>query len=521
MPAPARNDHTRGRPEICLDQPEISRGPGAQASWPRVDRPPRKGKTAGVQRLSGLDAFFLYAETPSMHMHVCLAALLDPSTMPEPYSFKRMRRHIASRVPIIPPFRRVLHPTPLQVHHPVWVDDEHFDVDHHVHRIKLGTRKKTADLHAFGHLAGTIASVPLDRSRPLWDLSIVEGLEDGLLGLVVKVHHSAMDGTAGLEILYSLFDLEPDPTPDPAGADHDDRAADPVGVGPAPPDRELLSVSAQERLRTTAGLGELVRRTGEAVTAIARRRSNEVGPSGGTPLTAPSTPFNGAIVPARELAFARVPLAGVKAVRSEFGVTVNDVVLALCARTVRRYLQRHDALPESSLLASCPVSVRTEGEAGQFGNRVSVMFTRLPTELDDPLDCLRVSGASASAAKTDQRELGPSLLGDWAEVADPRSLSFATDLISRFHLGDRIPAVHNLVISNLAGPTFPVYLGGARLEQAYPMGPVLEGAGLNITVLSYRDMVDVGFIAAPNLVPDLWDLAADVEPAFAELLALT
>ncbi len=375
-----------------------------------------------------------------MHMHVCLAAVLDPATMPEPYSFKRMRSHIASRVPIIPPFRRVLHPTPLQVHHPVWVDDEQFDVERHVHRIKLGTKKKAADLHAFGHLAGAIASVPLDRSRPLWDLSVVEGLEDGLLGLVVKVHHSAMDGTAGLEILYSLFDLEPDPPPAHDVDADADGSAEPIGVGTAPPDRELLSASAQERLRTTAGIGDLVRRTGEAVSAIARRRSNEVGPSGGTPLTAPGTPFNGAIVAGRELAFARVELADVKAIKAEFGVTVNDVVLALCARTLRRYLQRHDALPESSLLASCPVSVRTEDETGAFGNRVSIMFTRLPTELDDPLDCLRVSGASASAAKTEQRELGPSLLGDWAELADPRGLSFATDLISRFRLGDRIPA---------------------------------------------------------------------------------
>ena len=455
-----------------------------------------------------------------MHMHVCLAAVLDPGTMPGPYSFEQMRSHIASRVPIIPPFRRVLHQTPLQVHHPVWVDDEHFDVERHVHRVELGTKKKAADLLAFGHLAGAIASVPLDRSRPLWDLSIVEGLEDGLLGLVVKVHHSAMDGTAGLEILYSLFDLEADPPPTDDADAGGEPPAEPVGVGQAPPDRELLSVSAQERLRTTAGIGDLVRRTGDAVSAIVRSRTNEVGPSGGTPLTAPATPFNGAIVASRELAFARVALADVKAIKAEFGLTVNDVVLALCARTLRRYLQRHDALPETSLLASCPVSVRTEDETGAFGNRVSIMFTRLPTELDDALDCLWVSGASASAAKSEQRELGPSLLGEWAELADPRGVSFATDLISRFRLGDRIPAVHNVVVSNLAGPAFPVYLGGARLEQAYPMGPVLEGAGLNITVLSYRDTVDIGFIAAPNLVPDLWDLAADVEPAFAELVAL-
>ena len=472
-----------------------------------------------MQRLSGLDAAFLYLETPAMHMHVCLAAVIDPATMATPYSFKALRAHVESRVPVVPPFRRVLHPMPLQVHHPVWVDAVDFDVKQHVHRVRLGTQKKPADLRALGHLAGQIASEPLDRSRPLWDMSIVEWLEDGRLGLVMKVHHSAMDGTAGLEILYSLFDLEPDPPgPDPVAAPF---GTTPPGVGPAPSDLELFAASAGERLRQTAGIGQLIRRTSGAVSGIARRRSEHDGPQGGTPLTAPTTPFNGAILPQRELAFARVPLADLKAVKDTFGGTVNDVVLALCARTLRRYLLRHDALPDTSLLASCPVSVRTEEQGGEFGNRVSVMFTRLPTEIADPVECLRVTGAAATAAKTDQRELGPSLLGDWAELADPRGLSFVTDLISRFRLGDRLPAVHNVVVSNLAGPGFPVYLGGARLEQAYPMGPVLEGAGLNITVLSYVDSVDIGFIASPNLVPDLWDLADDVEPAFAELVALT
>jgi diacylglycerol O-acyltransferase len=468
-----------------------------------------------VQRLSGLDAAFLYLETPTMHMHVCFAAVLDPTTMPEAYSFERLRDHVASRVPGIPPFNRVLKETPLRVHHPVWVDDEAFDVDRHVHRVELGTRRRPADLRALGHLAGVIASVPLDRTRPLWHLSVVEGLEGDRLGLIAKVHHSAMDGTAGLEILASLFDLEPDASP---AESHDPDPA--PTVGSAPPDLDLFSVSVGERWRSSVGIGGLVRRTGDALAGIARRRSFESAPAAGTPLTAPATPFNGALDATRELAFARVPLAGVKSVKNAFGLTVNDVVLALCARTLRRYLLRHEALPEAPLLASCPVSVRTEAEAGRFDNRLSVMFTRLPTDVEDAADCVRAAGDLASAAKAEHRQLGPSLLGDWTEVVDPRGLSLATDLISRFRLGDRLPPVHNLVISNLAGPPFPVYLGGARLEQAYPMGPVLEGAGLNITVMSYVDSIDIGFIAAPNLVPDLWDLADDVAPAFDELVAL-
>jgi diacylglycerol O-acyltransferase len=463
-----------------------------------------------VPRLTGLDASFLYLETPAMHMHVCLVAVLDPATMPRPYVFNELRDHIASRVPLIPPFRRVLRTVPFQLHHPVWTDDHHLDIDQHVHRVDVGP---DGDLHDLGDLAGEIAAVPLDRSRPLWDLTIVEGLEDNRLGLIIKVHHSAMDGSAGIEILYALFDLEPDPAEQPTGAT--------PTPDPAPTDMAMVSQAGIERFRATARAGALVRRTGGAVAGIARRRSADMGPDGGTPLDAPRTPFNGAIAPQRALAFSRVPLAEVKAIKAAFGVTVNDVVLALCARALRRYLLDKGALPDGPLLASCPVSVRTEQESGQFGNRVSVMFTRLPTDIDDPAESIRAAGAAASAAKADQRELGASLLSDWAEMADPRSLSWLTDQLSRFRLADHLPPVHNLVISNVAGPTFPVYLAGARLEQGYPMGPVLEGAGLNITVLSYLDTVDIGFIASPNLVPDLWDLADGIIPAFAELQDLT
>jgi diacylglycerol O-acyltransferase / wax synthase len=480
-----------------------------------------------VPRLTGLDASFLYMETSSMHMHVCLVAVLDPATMPGPYSFDDLRAHIGGRVPLIPPFSRVLSPVPMQVHHPEWIDDPDFDLARHVHRVDLSDADDDrsgdrSDLDRLGRLAGEIAGVPLDRDRPLWDLTVVEGLDDDRLGLVIKVHHSAMDGTAGIEILYALFDLEPDPpAPEPDESDRSHESGRPAAPGDdRPSDLQRVSRAAVDRLRTTAGVGSLVRRTGEAIGGVARSRSGSSGPSGGTPLSAPRTPFNGAIEPARSLAFARIPLEQVKQVKTAFGATVNDVILATCARTLRRYLLARDQLPDGPLLASCPVSVRTEDEAGQFGNRVSVMFTQLPTHLDDPAECLQAAGAGATAAKADQRLLGPSLLGDWAEVADPRSMTWLTDQLSRFSLADRLPPVHNVVISNVPGPNFPVYLAGARLEQAYPMGPVLEGAGLNITVLSYVDAVDIGFIASPNLVPDLASLADDVAPAFAELVDL-
>jgi len=467
-----------------------------------------------MTRLSGLDASFLYMETPTMHTHVCLAAVLDPSTMSEPYSFEVIRRQVESRVPLIPPFRRIVRDVPFQIHHPVWIEDSHFAIERHVHEAELpgpGSREQ------FAHLAAAIASVPLDRSRPLWDMTVVEGLADERIGLVIKVHHSAMDGSAGIEILYALFDLEPDSTqgPTPPATEPAD-AAEPADGGPS--DLALVLQAVGDRLRANASMAGLIRRTGDAITGVIRSRSSSEGPSGGTPLAAPQTPFNGSIGPERSMAFTQLSLSDVKEVKSAFGVTVNDVVLATCARALRGYLQDHGCLPEGPLLASCPVSIRTEDQTGAFGNRVSVMFSQLHSELDDPAESLRSTAAAAGAAKTEQRQLGASMLGDWAEVADPRSLTFATDVLTRFKLADRMPPVHNVVVSNVPGPGFPVYLAGAKLEQAYPMGPVLEGAGLNITVLSYCDSVDVGFIAATNLVPDLEDLAAQVRLGFAELL---
>jgi diacylglycerol O-acyltransferase / wax synthase len=463
-----------------------------------------------VPRLSGLDATFLYMDTSTMHMHICLVAVLDPSTMPDGYSYKKIRRHIESRAPRIPPFRRVLHEVPFRLNHPVWVDDADFDIRRHVHRVRLA---KPGSLHDLAQVAGDIAGRPLNRRRPLWDMTVVEGLADDRIGLVAKIHHSAMDGTSAVEIMVAFFDLEPlavEPTVD-ATADDDQPSDAPPGDG------ELMVQAAVDRVRSVARSWPLLRRTGTAIADVARGRSETSGAVGGTPLTAPRTRLNGSLVASREMAFSQLSLDDIKLIKKTLGVTVNDVVLATCARALRGYLLDHDDLPDEPLLASCPVSIRTESEAGRFDNRVSVMFTQLHTELTDPIDCLRATAAAARAAKSEHEVLGSSTLADWAEVLDPRVLSTVTDLLTRYQLGDRLPPVHNLVVSNVAGPSFPVYLAGARLEQAYPMGPVIEGAGLNITVLSYCDSVDVGFLASPNLVDDLWTMADRIPVAFDEL----
>jgi WS/DGAT/MGAT family acyltransferase len=209
----------------------------------------------------------------------------------------------------------------------------------------------------------------------------------------------------------------------------------------------------------------------------------------------------------------------VKRIKDAAGCTVNDVVLGLMGGTLRRYLLAHDALPEAPLVAVCPVSVRSDDETGETNNKVSAMFTTLATDVADPLERLRVIHATTQGAKADHNVIGANLLQDWAEHAAPTTFALAARLYSGMNLSDRHRPIHNVVISNVPGPPFPLYFAGAQLEYTLPMGPVMEGAGLNITVLSYMDNVDIGFMVCRELVPDVWSLVSHVEAAMAELLA--
>lgn len=457
-----------------------------------------------MERLSGLDAFFLYIETPAMHTHVALTAVLDPSTMPGGYSFAKIRDHIEHRVHLVRPFRKKIVDVPLRVHHPVWVDDAAFKLENHLKRIAVPSPGTLADL---ADLVGHIASIPLDRKKPLWEMWVVEGLEDGRIALVAKIHHSAMDGASGIDLMPAFFDLEVDAAPreEPAWLPEDE-----------PDQWNLLGASLVERARALTRLPSVARRTGQAIGAI-RSGRRETNAAAGTPLTAPRTVFNDSITADRSVAFARVPLDEVKRVKQVFGATVNDVILATTALAVRRYLAARDALPSQPLVTACPVSVRADHEKGEANNRLSVMFTKLHTDVADPVECLLATKETAAAAKQEHEVLGPDTLAAWAEMVDPLASSVVSDLYSASGLAARHRPALSFIMSNVPGPDFPVYLAGAEMERAFPMGPVLEGAGLNVTVLSYRGHVDFGFLSASALVPDVWVLADSVPDAFRRL----
>jgi len=446
---------------------------------------------ATVDRLSGLDASFLYLETPEQLMHVCGLILLDPTTVPGGYSFDRLQEQLGKRAEEIPTFMRKLRRVPLGLDFPVWERDEHFDVQRHVHRMAVpapGGDDELAEL--VGHLAGLL----LDRSRPLWEMWVVEGLASGQIAVVTKMHHATVDGVSGANLMSMLCSLEPDaPLLDlvPGGKE----------PGRTPGSRELFARGVVATVRKPFHVANVI---GPAVSILAEaasraRRSEAMA----APLTAPRTSFNGIITGRRSVAFADVDLATIKDIKNLVpGATVNDVVLTISGGALRRYLERRGELPETSLLASVPVSVHGTSSRDSGTNKVSSLFTRLRTDLADPLERLQALAEANAVAKEHHKAIPADTLQDWAEFAAPRVFGLAVRAVTSLRLAERGPVIHNLVISNVPGPPVPLYFLGARMDAMYPLGPVFHGAGLNITVLSQNGTAHVGVIACSESVAE-------------------
>jgi len=299
-----------------------------------------------MERLSALDATFLYFETSAQHQHVCAVMVVDPSTVPGGYHYEKIKEHIASRLHLLAPFRRKLMMVPLGLDHPVWVETNDFDLDYHVRRVGLptpGTEEQLAEL------AADIASRQLDRSKPLWEMWIVEGLENGHVALIGKMHHSTVDGVSGANMMVHLLDLEPGGTRPPPDGDWTPERA--------PTELELFARGILSRLSRPLQLALVIPKTIGSVIGFARAR-RRVDAGMPTPFTAPRTPFNVSITPHRVVAFTRTQLEDIKVVKRAFGTTVNDVVLAVAAGALRRYLEQLNELPSKSLMAVVPVSVR-------------------------------------------------------------------------------------------------------------------------------------------------------------------
>jgi diacylglycerol O-acyltransferase / wax synthase len=465
-----------------------------------------------MERLTGMDAAFVHMETSDVPLHVMAIVILDPTTAPREWSFEAVRSTIAERIHLLPPFRRRLIEAPLALTRPAWIDDPDVDLDAHIHHVAVPAPHTDRELAA---LVGHIAGVPLDRRRPLWDMWVIEGGPRGRVALVTKIHHSAVDGVVGADLMMRLFDVEANGT----AAD----PAEPDEAGPEAPATGVIDLAVdavgQVALRPLRAAG-LLMKTGRRLLAAAeaQRRGGADGGPTALPFTAPTTPFNRAITARRAVAYTRVPLDDVKRVRRAFDATVNDVVLAACTMSLRRWLAAHGGLPNRDLVATLPVSVPLAApDAPPSANEVSAMMVSLPVLEGDPVAQLQAVRSAAASGKRIHGALGPELLSTLAGAAPPQLLWILSTLYSKLDLADHHRPVHNLVISNTRGPPFPLFFAGARVEAVYPIGPVLEGAALNISVISYADDIDVCAIADRDLVPDLWDITGGIAEAVTAL----
>ncbi|TQR82951.1 wax ester/triacylglycerol synthase family O-acyltransferase [Mycobacterium hodleri] len=462
-----------------------------------------------MQRLSGLDASFLYLETAAQPLHVCSILEIDTSTIPGGYSFDRMRDALNLRIKALPEFREKLADNRFNLDHPVRVEDKDFDVDRHLHRIGLPSPGGRVEL---GEICGHIASLTLDRSRPLWEMWVIENVagtdphDGGRLAILTKVHHASVDGVTGANLMSQLCTTEADaPAPEPV---------DGVGGGS---DLEIAVSGAFKFATRPLSLANVVPSTLSTVVDTLRRARN--GLTMAAPFAAPKTRFNATVTGRRNVAFAQLDLEDVKTVKNHFGVKVNDVVMALVAGVLRRFLLDRDELPDSPLVAMVPVSVHdTSDRPGR--NQVSGMFASLHTDVDDPGERLRAIAGANSVAKQHSAAIGATLLQDWSQFAAPAVFGVAMRVYASSRLTSAAP-VHNLVVSNVPGPQVPLYFLGAKVKAMFPLGPIFHGSGLNITVMSLNGSLDVGLISCPELLPDLWDMADDFGAALKELLAAT
>jgi diacylglycerol O-acyltransferase / wax synthase len=469
-----------------------------------------------VKRLSGLDASFLYLETPAAPMHVGSLMLFDPTTAAEPWSFEVMRRTYEERLHLAPPFRRRLVEVPLGIHHPIWIEDPEFDLDQHLFHIGCPAPGDHAQL---AQVAAKLMARPLDRSRPLWEAWVIDGLADGQIAVMTKVHHACLDGVSGNNMTVAFLDTEPDAppvTPSPWEPEH------------VPSDIELVAYAMDSLRRQPARVVRSARRALEA--AVAVRRADSDRSRDGTlapPLSlfaAPSTSWTTSLSPQRDYAFSKLSLDTVKAVKhlasahfeQEQRITVNDVVMAVCAGALRSHLVEQDETVDGPLVAMIPMSVVAAGERAGQDNRVSMMLSTLATDVDDPVDRLLAISRGMVAARGRQELVGAETLMDWTEYAAPVVAANAMRVYSRFHLADRHRPFANLTISNVPGPSFPLYSAGMCMTGYHPMGPINHGAGLNITVLSYLGALDVGIVTdAARLAAE--PIAQSMEQALDEL----
>jgi len=459
-----------------------------------------------MQQLTGLDASFLAFETANSTGHVGGVSVLDPGSAPKPLTLARLTEVLSERLPLVPVLRRKLLNVPFGLDQPYWIDDADFDIEYHVRELALPSPGSDAQL---SDQVARLHARPLDRSRPLWEIYLITGLAQDRAAVYTKIHHSAIDGASGAELLTVLFDLDPGGRELPAARPfRPERRPSPAAMAALAATR--LAWRPVQTVRVANELMRVLPTVAPAVSALVGgmlglgRGDGAVIPT--VPGRPPATPFNKPITPHRRVAFRSVDLASVKTVKNAFGVSVNDVVMAMCAGALRRWPADHDALPGAPLIAMIPVSIRDPASKGALGNKVSAMLATVPTHVIDPDQRLEIVHAATKIAKSQQAAIPQGLVDQISDFAPPALTARAARVVFATGLLHRLPPF-NICISNVPGPNVPVYLCGAKLLAHYPVSVITDGQGLNITLVGYLGQLHFGLVSCRELVPDIDALA--------------
>jgi WS/DGAT/MGAT family acyltransferase len=461
-----------------------------------------------MKSLGGLDASFLYMETPQTPMHVAGLSIVE---LPKGFHgnfYEVYKRHLASRLHLFPVLMKKIVPVPWDIDHPIWIDDDALDLDYHIRESRL---PKPGTMEQLEDLVGRLHSNFLDRSRPLWEFYVIDGLADGHIAVYTKIHHAAVDGGAGMALTNMMYDLTPagrQVTPPPPAAKQE-----------LPDALELIGGAYKNMLSQQVSA---LQKIPDVLKAIASVTMPVVGnvvriPTQGLPnLIAPKTILNATITSQRSFTARSLPLAAAKAIAKESGTKLNDVVMATCAGALRRYLIEKHALPKESLVAFVPVSLRDPGNT-EANNQVSGMLCSLATDIRDPLERLKAIQESSRQAKDLSGRVRDAQPRDFSIFGAPFVMHEAMQLYGRSRLADRLPPPANVVISNVPGPQTPLYVAGAKVLTLYPVSIPAHGMALNLTVQSYCGSLDFGLTACRKTVPDLRKLAGYLDESLQEL----
>ena len=465
-----------------------------------------------LQQLSPLDSSFVYMESPTTPMHIASLAVYDGKDSPmAPLDEKKILAFFGERLEHWSKTRQRLVKVPLDADYPYWIEDRDFDLSYHIRRIGLPSPASMEELY---RLASRIFSRPMDMTRPLWEIYVIDGLDginglgEGSFALLAKTHHAAVDGASGIHLIELLHDLQAEPRkPAPRG--------EPKVTDPYPSDFELMVRTGLNNIRQPFRFARVFAQSEGAIRETLKKFNNSDLPNA---QSVPVTRFNGRVTSQRVMRWSSFSVADISALRKPVpGASINDAIITVCAGGLRNYLQAKQELNSNSLIAMAPINVRSEDDKESAGNQVSAMFVPIGTDIEDPIERLAAVRRATRASKELGKAVGAKALTDYSKFVPAYTAAMAARLMS--NMADSNTPTFNLTITNVPGPQVPLYSMGARMQNSLGMGPLTQGMGLIMPITSYCGEIAIGFTSCRDMVPDPDFLKTCIDESYGEFSA--